>query len=132
MTISLNHSFAGEPAHYVISCDKVEAILVELGYDLETFERRVIGCEVELTPAAEVELDTHCAKWFGAMLPITAGGLQIAIYDSTTRSIPPQFVFMEETWKDTKTKLMAICPDKIPRIPQQVLDHRPAVGGHLT
>jgi hypothetical protein len=32
---------------------------------------------------------------------------------------------MEETWEETESKLMAICPEKIPEIPRRVLDHRP-------
>jgi hypothetical protein len=125
MTGSLTLSSAGEPDPFVISCDKVESILVELAYDWSGPERRVVGCQVELTQAAGVALDEHCARWFGDMFPITAGGRLIAMYNSTTRSIPPQFSFMEETWDDAKAKLMAICPEKIPKIPRRVLDHRP-------
>lgn len=121
-----NLSLAGEADPFVISCDKVKSELVELAYDLRGTERRVIGCQVQLTPAAGIELDAHCAKWFGDMFPVVAGGHFICMYDSTTRSIPPpQFFFTEETWADAKAKLMAICPEKIPKIPQRVLDHRP-------
>lgn len=120
-----NSALAGDVDPFTISCDKVESIFVELAYDLRGTERRVIGCQVRLTPTAGVELDAHCSKWFGDMFPVTASGLQITTFDSTTRSIPPKFFFMEETWEDAKTKLMAICPEKIPEIPQRVLDYRP-------
>jgi hypothetical protein len=125
MMVSANLSLADESEPFVISCDKVESVIVELAFDMESFERRVVGCQVELTQAAGIELDAHCAKWFGDMFPISAKGKTITKYDSTTRSIPPQFFFTEETWEDAKVKLMAICPEKIPQIPQRVLDHRP-------
>ncbi len=130
MLFPVARSVASEPTDFVVSCNDVDSIMVELAYDLESFERRVIGCQVELTSVAGMRLDEHCAKWFGDMFPITAKGKVITIYDSTTRSIPPQFVFMEETWNDAKRKLMAICPEKIPEIPQRVLDHQKR--GHLT
>jgi len=116
---------AGEAAPFVITCEDVESVIVELVDEFGCSERIVVGCQVELTQAAGVELDAHCAKWFGDMFVVTVEGLQITVYDSTTRSIPPQFFFMEETWEDVKRKLMAICPDKIPDIPQRVLDHKP-------
>jgi len=116
---------AGEAAPFVITCEDVESVIVELVDEFGCSERIVVGCQVELTQAAGVELDAHCAKWYGDMFVVTVEGLQITVYDSTTRSIPPQFFFMEETWEDVKRKLMAICPDKIPDIPQRVLDHKP-------
>ncbi|WP_041720137.1 hypothetical protein [Pseudodesulfovibrio piezophilus] len=125
MLVSANLSLAGEPEPFVISCDKVESVMVELAFDIESFERRVVGCQVQLTQEAGVELDAHCAKWFGDMFPIFSEGKVITMYDSTTRSTPPQLFFTEETWEAAKTKLMAICSEKIPEIPQRVLDHRP-------
>lgn len=123
--VSANLSLADGPEPFVISCDKVESITVELAFDMESFERRVVGCQVELTQAAGIELDAYCANWFGDMFPISAKGKIITMYDSTTRSIPPQFFFTEENWEAAKAKLIAICPEKIPEIPQRVLDHRP-------
>lgn len=125
LAVPASLSFAGEPKPFVISCDQVDSIIVELAYDLRGPERRVIGCQVNLTQAAGVELDAHCAKWFGDMFPVLAKGRNIVMFDSTTRSIPPKLFFMEETWEDAKEKLTAICPEKIPEIPQRVLDHRP-------
>lgn len=120
-----HHILANSPSPFVISCGDVEHVIVELVDEFGESERIVVGCQVELTHEAGVRLDEYCVNWFGYMFPITADGRQIIMYDSTTRSIPPQFFFMEETWEDTKAKLMAICPDKIPEIPQRVLDHRP-------
>ncbi|MBU4191239.1 MAG: hypothetical protein KUA35_08835 [Pseudodesulfovibrio sp.] len=126
LAFSTGRARAGELAPFAISCEDVKRVIVELVDEFGKSERLVVGCQVELTSAAGNRLDTHCAKWFGEMFPVTAGGRQIVMYDSTTRSIPPKLFFMEETWEDIKAKLMAICPDKMPEIPQRVLDHRPA------
>ena len=79
----------------MISCNDVNSIIVELAFDIERFERRVIGCQVKLTSAAGIRLDAHCAKWFGDMFPIIAKRKVITKHDSTTRSIPPQLLFIE-------------------------------------
>lgn len=121
----MGKALAGEPAPFVISCSDVEHVIVELVDEFGESERVVVGCQVEFTQETGVELDAHCAKWFGSFFPVTAEGLEIVVFDSTTRSIPPKIFFMEETWEKAKAKLMAICPGKIPDIPQRVLDHRP-------
>lgn len=125
MMFSASSVLAGEPDPFVISCDNVKSVIVELAYDWSNSERRVIGCQVEFTQETGVKLDAHCAKWFGDVFPVIAKGREIVLFDSTTRSIPPKIFFMEDTWEETKAKLMAICPEKIPEIPQRVLDHRP-------
>jgi hypothetical protein len=125
MTGSLTLSLAGEPDPFVISCADVEHVIVELVDELGESERIVVGCQVEFTQETGVALDAHCARWFGDFFPVTAKGREIVQFDSTTRSIPPKTFFMEETWEETESKLMAICPEKIPEIPRRVLDHRP-------
>lgn len=125
LVLPLGHALAGESASFAIGCEDVKHVIVALVDEPGESERLVVGCQVELTPAAGRRLDAHCSKWFGDMFPVTASGMQITTFDSTTRSIPPKFFFMEETWEDAKVKLMAICPEKIPEIPQKVLDYRP-------
>ncbi|WP_419786377.1 hypothetical protein [Pseudodesulfovibrio sp.] len=121
----LGQALAGEPAPFPVGCEDVKHVIVALINKPGESERLVVGCQVELTSAAGHRLDAHCAKWFGDMFPVTANGTQITLFDSTTRSIPPKLCFVEESWKKAKIKLMAICPDKIPEVPQSVLDHRP-------
>jgi len=116
-------AFAEGASPFVVSCEDVNRVTVDLVDDPGVPGHIVVGCQVELTALAGRRLDAHCVKWFGNMFPIVAGGHFIAMYDSMTRSIPPQFVFTEEIWEDAEAKFMAICPEKSFEIPQRVLDH---------
>ena len=60
------------------------------------------------------------------MFPVCAGYHRLVEYDSRTRSIPPKIFFTGDTWEEVRAKLVAICPEKIPKdIPQRVLEFRP-------
>jgi hypothetical protein len=122
-------SLADEPAPFILSCDRVESILVELSPDMDDIDsenqRWDIGCQVQLTFAAAVSFEEYRRRHASRWLPIHAGGLLVTMYDGNVRAIPQTFFFTEKTWGQAKRKLMAICPDKIPSIPRRVLEHRP-------
>ena len=123
-------ALAEDPTAFYLTCDRTKSILVEVASDYETLNsenpRQVIGCQVQLTPEAGKELDKHSLKNWGKMLPICAGEFRLTMHDSKSRSIPPTIFFTGETWEEVRAKVMAICPDKMPDIPQRVLDHQPA------
>lgn len=122
-------SLAEEPAPFYVSCSKVKSMLIELGYDPYDSDsgsrRRIILCQVWLTDDAGIEFEQHRLKNYGDIFPINAGDLTVSTHDTNVRSIPPYFIFFGETWEKIRPAVMAICPDKIPEIPQRVLDHRP-------
>ncbi|WP_285907233.1 hypothetical protein [Pseudodesulfovibrio pelocollis] len=120
---------ADEPAPFILACDRVESILVELFPDMDDLDsenqRWDIGCQVQLTFAAAVSFEEHRRRHASRWLPIHADGLLITMYDGNVRAIPQTFFFTEQTWEQARRKLMAICADKIPPIPRRVLEHRP-------
>lgn len=121
---------ANGPAAFYLGCEQVETIVIELAYAVQEINRenprRVVGCEIRLTTEGGTDLDAHCRENWGGIFPVRAGDRPLVEYDSRTRSIPPKIFFTGDTWEEVRDKLMAICPDKIPKdIPQRVLDHRP-------
>lgn len=119
-----------QPPPFMLSCDKVESVQVDLIHEPGTAwptDHHVIGCQLTLTPEAGEELENLGLRYRrDKYVPVMAGSTAVCRHDANVRSIPPVVTFTGETWDEVRTKLMAICPDKIPEdVPQDVLDHRP-------
>lgn len=125
---------------FQVGCEDVAAIVVALGPDLEqgpadsSQRGYVVVCGIGLTPeggdrfeAFRTAVRNEARAGDGdRFFAITGGGTFITSWDSTMALTPPGFHVVGKAWPEVRTKLMAICPDKMPRkVPQEVLDHRP-------
>ena len=113
------YAVEGDP--FEISCEDIKRVSVLWGED-HVSEAPVIDCFVRLTYEAGDRLDRHKEEWFGVDFPIVGNMRVIKMEDSTSRSFPPKFHFAEKSWAAAKAKFMAICPQRMDELPDEVFD----------
>ena len=71
-------------------------------------------------------MELESIRWQDGYVPVVAGSTAICRHDANVRSIPPTITFTGKTWADVHTKLLAICPNKIPEnITPDIINYRP-------
>jgi len=124
------HAFAGDCIPFQVSCEKVDSMYIDLASDLRSDfgkeeKKLVVACVVSLTPEAHQKMIRLMGLCGESLFPIQVGSMLLTHWNLAVR-LNNGFYFTGETWPEVREKVLAICPEKIPKnIPQRVLDHKP-------